>query len=142
MEVHMTIIKLKKYYPYLQENITLEVPDEIAVTLYVGGCLCDSYKRRKRDHGECSLDTTPGFMADVIQPPLTPEQVMERCEEHDNLYAALDHIPPVQARRIYARFILGRTVAQIAQAEGVDERNVRDTIQKGLLGLKKYLKKF
>jgi len=141
-EVHMTIIKLKKYYPYLSENITLEVSDEIAVTLSIGGCQCDSYKRRKRDHGECSLDTMPGFATDVIRPPLTPEQVMEQTEAHDNLYEALDHLPPAQARRIYARFILGKTVAQIAQAEGVDECCIRKSIRKGLIGLKKYLNYF
>ncbi len=61
----MTIIKLKKYYPYLSENITLEVSDEIAVTLSIGGNCCDSYKRRKRDHGECSMDSTPGFEANL-----------------------------------------------------------------------------
>ena len=54
--------------------------DEIAVTLSIGGRLCDSYKRRKREHDECSLDSTPGFEADVTFPPLTPEQVMETTE--------------------------------------------------------------
>ena len=48
-------------------------------------------------------------------------------------------LPPVQARRVYARFILGRSVGQIARAEGVEERNVREAINKGLRGLKKYL---
>lgn len=44
----MTIIKLKRYYLYLTENITLEVSDEIAAVLSTGGRLCDSYKCRKR----------------------------------------------------------------------------------------------
>ena len=35
----------------------LEVSDEIAATLSMGGRLCDSYKRQKRRNGECSLDT-------------------------------------------------------------------------------------
>ena len=135
----MTTIKLNNYYPHLTECITLEVSEEIAVTLSIGGRLCDSYKRRKRDHDECSLDGTPGFEANVTYPPLTPEEIMELAEDHAALYAALDRLPPVQARRVYARFILGRSVGQIARAENVEERNVRETINKGLRGLKKYL---
>ncbi|USF25200.1 hypothetical protein N510_000110 [Firmicutes bacterium ASF500] len=135
----MTTIKLNNYYPHLTECVTLEVSEEIAVTLSIGGRMCDSYKRRKRDHDECSLDGTPGFEADVTYPPLTPEEIMELAEDHAALYSALDRLPPVQARRVYARFILGRSVGQIARAEDVEERNVRETINKGLRGLKKYL---
>ena len=135
----MTTIRLNDYYPHLTECVTLEVSEEIAVTLSIGGRLCDSYKRRKREYDECSLDGTPGFEADVTYPPLTPEEIMERDEDHAALYAAIDRLPPVQARRVYARFILGRIVGQIARAEGVEERNVRETINKGLRGLKKYL---
>ena len=134
----MTTIKLNSYYPHLTERITMEVSDEISVTLSIGGRLCDSYKRRKREHGECSLDGTPGFEADVTYPPMTPEEIMEQAEDQAALYAALDRLPPVQARRVYARFILGRSVGQIARAENVEERNVRETINKGLRGLKKY----
>ena len=135
----MTTIKLNNYYPHLTECITLEVSEEIAVTLSIGGRQCDSYKCRKRERGECSLDGTPGFEADVTYPPLTPEEIMEQAEDQAALYAALDRLPPVQARRVYARFILGRSVGQIAKAEGVEERNVRETINKGLRALKKYL---
>ena len=135
----MTTIKLNNYYPHLTECITLEVSEEIAVTLSIGGRQCDSYKCRKRERGECSLDGTPGFEADVTYPPLTPEEIMEQAEDQAALYAALDRLPPVQARRVYARFILGRSVGQIAKAEGVEERNVRETINKGLRTLKKYL---
>ena len=135
----MTTIKLNNYYPHLTECVTLEVSEEIAVTLSIGGRMCDSYKRRKREHDECSLDGTPGFEADVTYPPLTPEEIMELAEDHAALYSALDRLPPVQARRVYARFILGRSVGQIARAEDVEERNVRETINKGLRGLKKYL---
>ena len=34
---------MKRYYPHLTENITLEVSDEIAVVLSTGGRQCDSY---------------------------------------------------------------------------------------------------
>ena len=129
----MTTIKLNNYYPHLTECITLEVSEEIAVTLSIGGRQYDSYKRRKREHDECSLDGTPGFEADVTYPPLTPEEIMEQAEDQAALYAALDRLPPVQARRVYARFILGRSVGQIARAEGVEDRNVRETDRKSVV---------
>ena len=67
----MTTINLKRYYPYMTENVILEVSDEIAAALSMGGRLCDSYKRQKRRNGECSLDTDPGFEADVLRQRLT-----------------------------------------------------------------------
>ena len=33
----MTTINLKRYYPYMTENVMLEVSDEIAATLSMGG---------------------------------------------------------------------------------------------------------
>ena len=136
----MTTIKLNSYYPHLTERITMEVSDEIAVTLSIGGRLCDSYKRRKREHSECSLDGTPGFEADVTRPPLTPEEVMEQAEEQDALYLALNQLPPVQARRVYARFILGRSVTAIAEAEGVNKSQITRSIDFGLKNLREILK--
>lgn len=138
----MTTIKLNNYYPHLTERITMEVSDEIAVTLSIGGRLCDSYKRRKREHDECSLDSTPGFEADVTRPPLTPEEVMEQAEEQDALYLALDQLPPVQARRVYAHYILGKSKTDIAKAENVSENAIRDSISRGMETMKNILKNF
>ena len=135
----MTTIKLNNYYPHLTECITLEVSEEIAVTLSIGGRMCDSYKRRKRDHDECSLDGTPGFEADVTYPPLTPEEIMELAEDHAALYAALDRLPPVQARRVYAHYILGISRADLARAEGVGISRISGSIDRGLLNLKNIL---
>ena len=49
----MTTINLKRYYPYMTENVMLEVSDEIAAALSMGGRLCDSYKRQKRMASAC-----------------------------------------------------------------------------------------
>ena len=82
----MTTINLKRYYPYMTENVMLEVSDEIAATLSMGGRLCDSYKRQKRRNGECSLDTDPGFEADVLRQPMTPDEYIEARETTFALY--------------------------------------------------------
>ena len=138
----MKTIILNHYYPHLTERVMLEVSDEIAVTLSIGGRLCDSYKRRKREHDECSLDSTPGFEADVTFPPLTPEQVMEDRENRAALYAAIDQLPPVQARRVYAHYILGKKKSEIARAENVVESSICSSIRRGLKNLCDILKNF
>ena len=98
----MTTINLKRCYPYMTENVMLEVSDEIAAALSMGGRLCDSYKRQKRRNGECSLDTDPGFEADVLRQPLTPDEYIEARETTFALYDALAQLPPTQARRVPA----------------------------------------
>ena len=42
----MTTINLKRYYPYMTENMTMEVSDEIAAVLSLCGQVC-----HKRPHG-------------------------------------------------------------------------------------------
>ena len=136
----MTTINLKRYYPYMTENVMLEVSDEIAAALSMGGRLCDSYKRQKRRNGECSLDTDPGFEADVTYPPPSPEQILEAREDRATLYAAIAQLPPVQARRVNAHYILGISKKEIAKAEGVGISRVSGSIRRGLLNLKNILK--
>ena len=138
-DIAMTIINLKRYYPYMTEDVTLEVSDEIAAALSMGGCLCDSYKRQKRRNAECSLDSTPGFEDDVLRSPMTPEEYMDAQEERLALYDALAQLPPVQARRVYRHYILGMSKAEIAAAEGADKGRVCHSINKGLQNLKKIL---
>ena len=120
----MTTINLKRYYPYMTENVMLEVSDEIAAALSMGGRLCDSYKRQKRRNGECSLDTDPGFEADVLRQPMTPDEYIEARETTFALYDALTQLPPTQARRVYQHYLLGMSKAEIAAAEGVGRSRI------------------
>jgi RNA polymerase sigma-70 factor (ECF subfamily) len=106
----------------------------------MGGRLCDSYKRQKRRNGECSLDTDPGFEADVLHGPMTPDEYMDKHERDLALYDALAQLPAVQARRIYQHYILGKSKAEIAAAEGVGKSRVCCSIERGLASLKNMLK--
>lgn len=137
----MKTIHLKRYYPYLPKGTALEVSGEIAATLSTGGRLGDSYTRRKREHGECSLEAGEGYEADVTRPPLTPEEIMEGKELRAALYAALAQLPTVQARRVYSHYILGISKADLARAEGVDRSVVCRSIERGLEKLKNILEK-
>lgn len=136
----MTTIYLKRYYPYLEGNKPLNVSDEVAATLSIGGRLGASINRRKREHGECSLDTDPGYEEHVTRPTLTPEEALEEKETRAALYAALAQLPPVQARRVYAHYILDVSKADLARAEGVGESAVRDSIERGVKNLGEILK--
>ena len=138
----MTIIYLKRYYPYLPKGTTLEVSGEIAATLSTGGRLGDSYTRRKREHGECSLEAGEGYEAQVCRPPLTPEEHLETQELRAALYAAIARLPAAQARRVYAHYILGISKADLARAEGVERSVVCRSIARGLVALKNILEKF
>ena len=46
-------------------------------------------------------------------------------------------LPEIQGRRIDACIILGRSVKEVARAEGVHEESVRQSIQRGLERMKK-----
>ena len=125
----MTTINLKRYYPYMTENVMLEVSDEIAAALSMGGRLCDSYKRQKRRNAECSLDSTP------------PDEYVEARETTLALYDALAQLPPMQARRVYQHYLLGMSKAEIAAAEGVGRSRICCSIERGLASMKNILKK-
>ena len=62
---------------------------------------------------------------------LPPEEILEQKQLREEVYAALMKLPAIQARRIYARFYLGMTVAEIAQIEGTDRRRVWASIRRG-----------
>ena len=99
-----------------------------------------AYERRKFRHkAHYSLNRGDGIENDALARPLTPEEVLEQKQLREELYAALMQLPAIQARRIYARFYLGMTVAEIARLEGADRRRVWDSIRRGLKKLAELL---
>ena len=56
------------------------------------------------------------------------------------LHAAISRLPNKQAKRIYAHFILGMSVTDIARAEGVAKSRVSDSIRRGLRNMEKILR--
>ena len=137
----MKTINLDGYYPYMTENGMLEVSDEIAATLSMGGRLFDSYKREKGRNGECALETDRRFKADVLRQPISPDEYIEARETTFALYDALAQLPPTQARRVYQHYLLGMSKAEIAAAEGVGRSRICCSIERGLAAMKNILKK-
>ena len=62
---------------------------------------------------------------------------MERKENFCRLCYALNSLPEAQGRRIDACVILGKSVKEVAQAEGVCEDTVRQSIMRGLEHMRK-----
>ena len=65
-----------------------------------------------------------GIENNALNRPLTPEEILEQKQLREEVYAALMQLTAIQARRIYARFYLDMTVAEIARIEGADRRRV------------------
>ena len=85
-----------------------------------------------------SLDLYDGSIEnDALLLSPSPEELLERKQTTEELYAALGSLPDKQRQRIYAHYILGMTKSEIAQVEGVDESTVRESIKAGLQKIKK-----
>ena len=99
-----------------------------------------AYERRKFRHkAYYSLNREDGIENDALNRPLTPAEVLEQKLLREEVYAALMQLTDIQARRIYARFYLGMTVAEIARIEGADRRRVWESIRRGLKKLARLL---
>lgn len=130
----MQKINLRELYPDVYKtDAFLEVTDEVQAVFLADKRAEAAYERKMyRYKAQYSLDCGNGIETAVIQHPLTPEEILEDKQFRDCLHAAVMELPDKQAKRIYARFYLDMTTKEIAKAEGVDPRRVRDSIQRGL----------
>ena len=130
----MQKINLRDLYPDVYKtDAFVDVAEEVLAVIQSQQQADAAYEHRKFRHkAHYSLDREDGIENDTLARPLTPEEVMEQKQLREEVYAALMQLPAIQARRIYARFYLGMTVAEIAKVEGVDRRRVWASIRRGL----------
>ena len=130
----MQKINLRDLYPDVYKtDAFVDVAEEVLAVIQSQQQADAAYESRKFRHkAHYSLDREDGIENDTLARPLTPEEVMEQKQLREEVYAALMQLPAIQARRIYARFYLGMTVAEIAKVEGVDRRRVWASIRRGL----------
>lgn len=140
----MKIINLRDYYPFYTQDTLLEVSDEVAQALTEAERLERNYTRRMfYNKAQYSLDAEDGIESSAVECRiLSPEAVFDLMERHCRLCRALNELPESQGRRVEAHYLLGKSVREIAKEEGIGERNVRKSIQRGLEAMKKFLKKF
>ncbi len=115
----MQTINLKQYYPFCKEDIFVEVSDEI-VEAFLLDKRAEAARDRKmfRYKAFYSLDCNDGIENAAIgwaQPSpedylIEKEELAEYEELIRRLYEAISSLPPMQARRVHARYMLGMKV--------------------------------
>lgn len=137
----MTTINLRDYYPFYTSDCFIDVSEEIADMLRDADRREAAYRLRTYRHkAYYSLDRGDGIEHEAIFFALSPHEIYERKVSMQELHAAMSSLPGKQARRIYAHFILGLSMTDIARAEGVARSRVSDSIQRGLRNLEKFLR--
>ena len=97
-----------------------------------------AYQRRLSRHkAQYSLDCDDGIEYSACLHEPTPQELLERMETFLRLWNALNSLPEIQGRRIDAHIILGKSIKEIAEAEGVHEESIRQSIKRGLERMKK-----
>ena len=138
----MPTINLRKYYPFLTEDRFVEVSDEVAEAFLLAKRQEDNYNHRTWYHkAYYSLDRGDGIENSILHTESSPEEILMQKVSLEQLYEALDHLPPIQARRVYAHYILGMKKVDIARAEGVNNSGVCDSVRKGVKNLRRYFEK-
>lgn len=137
----MKEINLRELYPDIYSaDIFVEVTDEVWAEIQTSQRVEATYERQKfRYKAYYSLDHGDGIEGCLLVQPLAPENIIENKWLYIELQNAIRKLPPAQRRRIYARFYLGRTIAEIARKERVDQRRVGKSIQCGLERLARLL---
>ena len=138
----MKEINLRELYPDTYNTDTfVEVADEVWTAISSSQRAEAAYERRKFRHkAHYSLDYGNGIEKAILSHTATPEELLEEKQQREELYAAVMSLPEKQAKRIYARFYLGMTPTEIADAEKVDVSCVRRSIRNGLKRLAKKLR--
>ena len=136
----MQKINLRELYPDIYKtDLFVEVNDEVQAVFLAGKRAEMAYERKLyRYKAQYSLDCENGIENAVLWKPQTPEMLLEEKQLQEQLYSAVMALPEKQAKRIYARYYLGMTVNEIAEAEGVDPSRVRNSTRRGLKQLAKY----
>ena len=136
----MTTINLKDFYPWYTHDEYIEVSDEVAAELRADKLYELSYQRRViRNKAQYSLDCDDGIEYSAFLHEPTPQELLERMERFCALWNALNTLPEIQGRRVDACIIEGKSMTEVAEAEGVSVAAVHKSIQQGLKAMRKYL---
>ena len=138
----MTTINLKDFYSWYTTDEYIEVSDEVAAELRADKLYELAHQRRiVRNKAQYSLNCDDGIEYSACLSEPTPQELLERMERFCALWNALNTLPEIQGHRVDACIILGKSYREVAQAEGVNESSVRESVKSGLESMKKYLKK-
>ena len=136
----MAIINLKDFYSWNTHDEYVEVSDEVVTELIADRRYHKAHDRRMKRNKSYSLD----FEADMEKAALAcnsdnPEAIFAMMDKHCRLCQALNSLPEIQGRRIEAHYLIGKSQAEIAKAEGVTKGAVNHSIIKGLSAMKIFM---
>ena len=147
----MVQINLRNLFPEYTVDCFVEVLDENveafkkAITKEIADVFLrqqrqeNAYERRKRFH---NANQSVDYTDEVMDKTTDPLEILLDKFAKEKLQEALDTLSQKQRERIYSHYILGLSKAEIARSEGLAENAVKDSIQRGLKNIKKYLKNF
>ena len=139
----MVTINLKDFYPWYTHDEFVEVSDEVAAAMLEAGRLDRNYTRRVYyNKAHYSLDAGDGIENEACYINLTPHEIFEYQIMRCRLCRALNSLSETQGRRVDAHYILGKSVYEIAEAEGVAQASVYESIERGIKNMRIFLKKF
>ena len=134
----MKMINLRVLYPdAYKSDYYVEVPDEVAEVFETFERMEKAYMKRVYYHkAYYTLDCSDEIEHSVVFRVLSPEEIYERK------LTRISMLSDKQAKRIYARYILGMSNVEIAKAEGVSKAAITYSIQRGMRELARRVKKF
>ena len=139
----MAAINLKDFYPWYTHDEFVDVPEEIAEELFAHRRQEKSQKQRaRRNKSFYSIDLNDGIESYASFTAMTPHEVLEYKYLFCRLCRALNSLPDIQGRRVEAHFILGMSIKEIAEMDGITKGSVSISITRGLKAMKKYLRIF
>ena len=137
---HMIVINLRIYYPALyRQDVFCEVPEQVKLLLDELKRYEHAQNERRRYHGAYWTFIEAVTESELQLPSL--EETYERSCRLQELYGAMQRLPVKQRRRIYAHFFLQMSETQIARIEKVSVAAVSSSIARGILHLRRYLRK-
>ena len=121
----MKEINLREFYPEIYKtDLFISLPDEVVDVLV---------------EYFFSLDYGDDIEREAVLFTPTLQEIVERHLEEERVYQAISSLPEKQRQRVYAHYILGITLMDIAKMEGVSLHAVYESIQRGLRRLEKIL---
>lgn len=134
----MVTINLRDFFYWYTTDESIEVSEAVAEELLSDRRYEFTHQRRlTRNKAQYSLDAGDGIENAACEFEPSAQEVLDRKEDFERLCRALNSLPPAQGRRIDACIILGKSCRKVAQAEGVNEESVRQSIKRGLDNMRK-----
>ena len=135
----MQTINLKQYYPFCKEDIFVEVSDEIVEAFLLDKRAEATRDRRMFRYKDGIENAAIGWGQPSPEDYLIEKEELAEYEELiRRLYEAISSLPPMQARRVHARYMLGMKVKDIAAMEGITPSQAGKSIHAALRRLRRY----